>query len=95
MTNLIWIDYDWYQIWAVLLTYRNFWIGLLLICTIVVGKDIYLCGLQRSFDPSSAIIVQELVEIQELASDEIEEGNNLELTMAKTFQSSDAGSNMT
>jgi phospholipid-transporting ATPase len=93
VTNIIWVDYDWFQIWAVLLTYRNFWIGLLLICTIVVGKDLYLCGLKRSFDPTSAIIVQELVEMQELSGDETGEGNDLELTLASSFQSAEAVSN--
>ena len=92
VTNWIWLDYDWYQIWPQLLNYKNFWIGLLLICTVVVGKDVYLCGLRRSFDPSPAIIVQELVESQKVGADD-SEGDDMELMMASNFKSEAVNNN--
>jgi len=63
--------------------------GLLLITTVIIGKDTYLSGLKRSFDPTAAQIVQELVEIQQHArNDRPSEGaNEFELTMASSFQS--------
>lgn len=85
VTNLIKIDYDWYKIWPQLLEYQNFWTGLVLICTVIIGKDMYLCGLRRSFDPSPATIVQELVQMEELTGDPVDDGCDLELTMASTF----------
>jgi hypothetical protein len=48
------------QIWRKLLHEGNFWLGLFIIVFVLIGKDLYLSGLQRNFDPSSAQIVQEV-----------------------------------
>jgi hypothetical protein len=54
------------QIWRKLLGEGNFWLGLLIIVFVLIGKDLYLSGLQRNFDPSSAQIVQEVLSIPSL-----------------------------
>lgn len=38
----------------------NFWLGSLLIVVFIIGKDLYICGFQRSFYPSAALIIQEV-----------------------------------
>jgi hypothetical protein len=48
------------QVWTQLLGRGNFWLGCLIIIFVIIGKDLYLCGLQRNFDPTSPQIIQEV-----------------------------------
>jgi hypothetical protein len=46
--------------WGRLLANGSFWLGLLLLIGLIIGKDVYLNGLQRSFDPKAPHVIQEV-----------------------------------
>ena len=60
ITSIVTLDYEWNEIWFKLLGQGNFWLGMIIIIYVIIGKDLYLNGLQRNFDPTSAQIVQEV-----------------------------------
>lgn len=53
------VDYEWYQVWSRLMHNGNFWLGSLVIVVFIIGKDLYICGIQRSLRPNSSQIIQE------------------------------------
>ena len=48
------------QIWLELLTNSSFWLTILLLIVVVVGKDFYICGLERNFNFKAHQILQEI-----------------------------------
>lgn len=60
ITSVVVLDYEWHEIWWHLLAQGNFWLGMIIITYVIIGKDLYMNGLQRNFDPNSAQIVQEV-----------------------------------
>mmetsp|Transcript_9092 Transcript_9092/g.13680 ORF Transcript_9092/g.13680 Transcript_9092/m.13680 type:complete len:1228 (+) Transcript_9092:73-3756(+) len=60
VTNVELVDYEWYQIWSRLMYNGNFWLGSLIIVFVILGKDLYVLGIQRSFLPKSPQIIQEI-----------------------------------
>lgn len=61
------VDYDFYQVWSRLLSNGTFWMGLLILIVIINGKDIYVCGLSRSFDPRAYHVIQEVFDVMYLS----------------------------
>lgn len=57
-TSFIGIDYDWYMIWTRLMVNGDFWLGLLLMVTVVMGKDIYLGAIWKNFYPTRLQLLQ-------------------------------------
>jgi magnesium-transporting ATPase (P-type) len=62
ITSVLVLDYEWYGMWSRLMLNGNFWLGSLIIVVVILAKDLYLCGLQRNFDPNSPQIIQEVSE---------------------------------
>lgn len=90
VTNVELVDYEWYQIWGRLMYNGNFWLGSLIIVFVVIGKDLYLCGLQRNFDPNSPQIIQEISLLKPGANSiDVGDSNGLELPLAPQREESD------
>ncbi len=43
------IDFDWFTVWYGCMGSPNFWLGLFLMVTVVIAKDVYVSGLDRNF----------------------------------------------
>mmetsp|Transcript_31689 Transcript_31689/g.43471 ORF Transcript_31689/g.43471 Transcript_31689/m.43471 type:complete len:1213 (+) Transcript_31689:256-3894(+) len=76
ITSVQALDSNFYQVWTRMTASGTFWLNLLMLLTIVVGKDIYVSGLERNFNFRPPHILQEL-----------EVGNHLE-TRVTNFMSS-------
>lgn len=79
VTSVLILDYEWFEIWSRLMKNGNFWLGSLLIVVVVLAKDLYLCGLQRNFDPNSPQIIQELTMLREKNGASIADEDGVEL----------------
>ncbi len=49
------------QVWLRLMNNASFWLTLILLVTIVMAKDIYICGLERNFNFKPQHIIQEVL----------------------------------
>lgn len=54
------LDYGFYYIFRTLTGTSSYWLSVLLLCTLVLGKDLYLTALERSFNYKDYQIIQEL-----------------------------------
>lgn len=57
---IIFFDWAWYYIFIRLTSTTYFWLTVILLVTVVVGKDIYICALERSFNYKPYQILQEM-----------------------------------
>lgn len=64
ITFVIFFDYDWYMIFNYMTQNPSFWLTVILITTAIVGKDLYLSGLERNFNYKPFHILQE-IEVRE------------------------------
>merc|ERR1711988_475003 len=73
--SLLSLDAFWPYYWTFFRLNANlaFWCILVLICTIIIGKDIYFCALNRLYNFSNREIIQEYEKMHELSTTEIEE----------------------
>jgi magnesium-transporting ATPase (P-type) len=60
ITNAMVFDYNWYQIWPRLMRSGNFWLGLLVLVTIIAVKDIARAVIRRTDFYTNDDIVQEV-----------------------------------
>ena len=73
--SLLSLDAFWPYYWTFFRLNANlaFWCILVLICTIIIGKDIYFCALNRLYNFSNREIIQEYEKMHEISTTEIEE----------------------
>lgn len=60
ITSLKSLDFYFYQTFIILLSTPSYWLTLLLLVAVVIGKDVYLAGLERSFNFKPWHILQEV-----------------------------------
>ena len=54
------LDYGFFFVFRTLTGTSSYWLSVLLLCTLILGKDIYLNALDRSFNYKDYQIIQEL-----------------------------------
>ena len=60
ITSFIALDFNFFEVWLRLMTNKSFWLTLILLVSIVMAKDIYVCGLERNFNFKPQHIIQEV-----------------------------------
>lgn len=60
ITSVVVFDFYFFGVFTTLLASSSYWLTLLLLVAIVVGKDVYLAGLERSFNFKPWHILQEV-----------------------------------
>ena len=81
------IIYTYTGIVQTLLNDSAYWCGWIIICTLILGKDIYFCALERTFNYRNYHIIQEYEKNHDFASQEIVEA--LQRKVANAKQDSD------
>jgi magnesium-transporting ATPase (P-type) len=72
---LIPLFYQVYGAMQELLSNPSYWGGWIIICTIILGKDVYFCALDRMFNYHNYHIIQEFEMEKDFANKEIAEAN--------------------
>jgi hypothetical protein len=52
--------FDFYAVFAMITANGSFWLTTILLCTLIIGKDAYLCALERGFNYKNYQIIQEI-----------------------------------
>jgi phospholipid-transporting ATPase len=60
INSVLFFDYDWYMMWNRLVQNPSFWLTILMMTTGILGKDLYLAGLERNFNFKPHHILQEM-----------------------------------
>lgn len=60
ITSVVFLDFDFYQVWNHLLGSPSFWLTVLLLTVLIMAKDIYISGLERNFNFKPWHIIQEV-----------------------------------
>ena len=79
--------YDYYETMPELLQNSSFWASVILICTIVLGKDMYFCALERTFNFQNYHIIQEYEIEHDLADREIKDSRARQVAENSTGKS--------
>lgn len=53
-------NFDFYGVFRHLTANGSFWLSTILICTLIIGKDLYLCALDRGFNYKDYQLIQEI-----------------------------------
>ena len=53
-----------HQVWITMVSSGTFWLNQLMLVTIIVGKDVYVTGLERNFSYKPSHILQEVAELR-------------------------------
>jgi len=60
INSVLWFDPDWYMMWNHLVVNPAFWLTILMLSVGILSKDLYLAGLERSFNFKPYHILQEM-----------------------------------
>ena len=52
--------FDFYAVFTMITANGSFWLTTILLCTLIIGKDAYLCALERGFNYKNYQIIQEI-----------------------------------
>jgi hypothetical protein len=59
-SNVAFSFFDFFAVFREITGTGNFWLTTILLCTLIIGKDMYLCALERGFNYKDYQLIQEM-----------------------------------